>query len=348
MKPRLLSLFLVIAVGYGVIFTACGTDADNSGDGKDSKNKKSDSGADSDADADADADTDVALPSDGGQDASGDSEDDYDFGVDYVSHASIVIDGNDDFHAQAANEGWEGDGSEENPYIIEGYEIDLEEGQGGAVDVRNTDLYFVIRHCYLHGGGGAWFDDSKRGYGILTENVQNMRVERTMAKENFEGVRMTKGTTDCVLHYNDFAMNSGHGIALVSAHNNIIEYNKCINEHDDGILLGSFDMAAAGDPSNSNIIRFNWFANNSSSGICLFRGKGNFIYGNAFGAGCGVFVLNTGGVNTWYSEEERTGNWWYNFSAPDEDGDGVYDTPRTVAGGAEDIYPLVEKPDTTP
>ncbi|MFO8109268.1 MAG: hypothetical protein R6U17_01905 [Thermoplasmata archaeon] len=43
----------------------------------------------------------------------------------YTVRSPIRIDGDSDFASQAAQEGWPGDGSTENPYVIEGYEIDV-------------------------------------------------------------------------------------------------------------------------------------------------------------------------------------------------------------------------------
>lgn len=40
-----------------------------------------------------------------------------------TSHAPISIDGNADFAAQASSEGCASDGTEANPYVIEGYGI---------------------------------------------------------------------------------------------------------------------------------------------------------------------------------------------------------------------------------
>ena len=41
----------------------------------------------------------------------------------YTLHEPISIRGDSDFIAQATTEGWPGNGTEECPYIIEGYEI---------------------------------------------------------------------------------------------------------------------------------------------------------------------------------------------------------------------------------
>lgn len=271
---------------------------------------------------------------------------DYDFGDEYTPHARILIDGNDEFHAMAAQEGWAGNGSQQAPYVIAGYEIDLGKTAGGAVEVHNTDVYFIVRSCYLH--GGVHNLGTKYGYGVLTWNVQNMRVERTVATDNFEGVRLEKGSQNCVIHYNDLSKNAGHGAALASAHSNIIEYNLCNDEKDDGMLFGSFDAQDNFDAANNNIVRYNEFSRNSTSGVCLFRGSGNQFYGNVFGKGNGVAVLNTAGKNQWDNDEEKSGNWWENFQAGDEDGDGILDEPKPVPGGAVDRYPLANRPSTIP
>lgn len=269
------------------------------------------------------------------------------FGDEYTTHDRILIIGNDEFRVMAAEEGWPGDGTEGNPYLIEGYNIDLQKGEGGAIEVRNTDVHFIVRRCFLHGGMHN-LATSGYGYGVLTYGVKNMRVECSVAIDNFEGVRLEKGTESCIIHYNDLSKNLGHGVALASANNNIIEYNLCTDESDDGMLFGSFDVADNLDPSHGNIVRFNEFSRNSTSGVCLFRGSGNVFYGNAFGMGNGTPVLNTAGQNTWHNEEEKFGNWWAQFQAPDENGDGILDSEKTISGGGVDPYPLAEKPKTTP
>ena len=72
----------------------------------------------------------------------------------YTPHNPIYIDGNADFASQASAEGWPGDGSAGNPYIIEGYDINASTTNG--IDIRNTDVYFVIRDCYVHDGGVSY------------------------------------------------------------------------------------------------------------------------------------------------------------------------------------------------
>ena len=56
---------------------------------------------------------------------------------DHFDHAPISIDGNDDFITQATSEGWPGDGSKKNPYVISGLMIDTSED---LIGIRNTNL----------------------------------------------------------------------------------------------------------------------------------------------------------------------------------------------------------------
>ncbi len=258
-----------------------------------------------------------------------------------ASHDPILIDGNEDFAAQAAAEGWPGDGTQGDPYIIEGLEIDLEKQGKGAIDVRNTDVHFIIRDCYLHNGGQAWLNSNAQGYGIIARNVRNMRVERTIAVECFEGIWL-KGTQDSVLHFNDVSHNSGHGISFESSHRNTVEYNLCRKERDDGILVGRGFGA-----SDENIIRHNVFAENGTSGLNLSAGSRNVIYGNVFDEGNGMHVMAIVKNNTLYNEETGSGNWWHGHTSPDEDKDGIVDEPKKTSAGP-DNYPLVTKPSTVP
>ena len=54
----------------------------------------------------------------------------------YVDHAPITINGNADFQTQANGEGWDGDGTYADPYIIYGYRI---------VGSSNEDLIFIVK-----------------------------------------------------------------------------------------------------------------------------------------------------------------------------------------------------------
>ncbi|MHA2360169.1 MAG: hypothetical protein ACXAB5_07835, partial [Candidatus Thorarchaeota archaeon] len=60
-------------------------------------------------------------------------------------HGTIVIDGDANFTATALLEGWPGNGSPEDPFIIDGLEIDRGGEVGHCISIINTRVSFIIR-----------------------------------------------------------------------------------------------------------------------------------------------------------------------------------------------------------
>jgi len=64
-------------------------------------------------------------------------------------HSPIVIDGDVNFNATAQAEGWPGNGTSGNPFIIEGLDIDLGGAPGHGISISNTRVNFTISNCNL-------------------------------------------------------------------------------------------------------------------------------------------------------------------------------------------------------
>ncbi|MBD3157885.1 MAG: hypothetical protein GF309_03760, partial [Candidatus Lokiarchaeota archaeon] len=64
----------------------------------------------------------------------------------YTPHSNIVITSNADFAAEASAEGWPGDGSALNPYIISGLEISTTDI---CIYIKDTSVHFEIQDCYF-------------------------------------------------------------------------------------------------------------------------------------------------------------------------------------------------------
>ena len=82
----------------------------------------------------------------------------------YVYHEVIYIVGDDDFNDTATIEGWPGDGSSGDPFLIQGYEIS---GDDELINIRNTRYHFEIKDCNL----------TYANYGISLQNVTNGVIE---------------------------------------------------------------------------------------------------------------------------------------------------------------------------
>jgi len=153
---------------------------------------------------------------------------------DYEVREPIKIYNNTDFAEQADANNWTGNGSEENPYIIEGYEINAE-GEDYCINISNTDVHFELRNNYLYWASNA---------GIHLDSVQNGTV------------------TECDIQDND-----GDGIRIgVSSHNTILG-NSIIDNDGDGIFVYRTNRLIIGDNTikyNSNNVYFSMYTDNST------------------------------------------------------------------------------------
>lgn len=133
-------------------------------------------------------------------------------------HTPIHISGNDDFAQQAQQNGWNGNGTIYNPYVIEGYSID---GKGGkyCISITNTNVYFIIRNCSLYNA------TEHDGAAIILRNVIYGRIESNTCALSYHGV-MLFGSSKNVIVNNIIIGNSGNGIWLLGGESNTILNNR--------------------------------------------------------------------------------------------------------------------------
>lgn len=281
----------------------------------------------------------------------------------------IFINGNKDFLEQAASRGWDLngrlDGSKSAPFIIEGLNIegnfnpnlDLIES-GILINIRNTNLYFIIRNCRLTGGSN----------GIQFKNVINGAISSNIITFNFNsGITFNTGSNLNRIENNYILHNIRHGISvnsIISNENSII--NNIIKSNDrDGI---HFTRNVAITPElTANIIENNIIMDNSNNGIYLQFGinfnlisnlfinnseyglklsgetslnmikNNSFINNNHFG----LFQALDNGINNNFSY-----NYWDDWSDPDHNQDGLINDPYQIDGNTnnQDFFPLIQIP----
>ncbi len=198
---------------------------------------------------------------------------------DYQTHEPIRIDNNVDFAKTAEQEGWEGNGSEEAPWIIEDYKIDGRES-GFCIYIGNVTDHFSIRYCHLsnatgHDESGIYLYDSKNG------NLSN----NTMV-DNFIGMIIRDSTNIRVYNNSLSATNEteglGEGILFKrESYNNTIVDNK-ITGNFHGVKIESSPFAPAAYYPHDNRIAGNQLKQNYKGLTIHQYSDGNTISNNTF------------------------------------------------------------------
>jgi parallel beta-helix repeat protein len=231
--------------------------------------------------------------------------------IGFTNHAPIRIENNSGFNASNGVTG--GVGSANNPYIIDGWEID---GSGGGfcIYIGNTTDHFIVRNCSLHSADGRpntyyW----NAGISIYN-NTNGSVINNTCFNNNIYGIYLQSATNISVI--NNTCKNNTYGIWLnSSASNNKILENSCSDNTLYGIVINS---------GSNNIIHHNNLINNNGSSIQ---------------------ALDNGSINIWDDSIGR-GNYWDDYESrykPPAVNDGyVWNISYELSGsaGAKDNYPL--------
>ncbi len=114
------------------------------------------------------------------------------------NHPPIYIEGNDNFTSENGVTG--GNGTEEDPYIIEDWIIVDDGSASMGIFINNTDAFFVIINCTISDFSDKYDD------GIRFNNVENGRIEDTQVYRNDNGIEVEQSTnidiTNCTCYEN--------------------------------------------------------------------------------------------------------------------------------------------------
>ena len=215
---------------------------------------------------------------------------------DYTPHDPIHIEGNSDFAIQAEREGWSGEGTIDNPYIIENYAIDASETYG--IDIRNADVYFMIRNCVIYDGiYSIYLEDVKNGriIGVKSSSIilhcsSNNIISNNNISNGLEGVSLHDSSNNII--FENTIYDNDYGVYLQDSSNNIIDGNRIINSQFTGIRINSSSgtiitgnnitlgsMSIKIESSVYTVITGNRFTN-THSGIWVYSSSDIAIAGN--------------------------------------------------------------------
>lgn len=211
-----------------------------------------------------------------------------------TAHNPITVDGDQNFTNTALAEGWQGNGSSQNPYIIDTLEIDRGGAPGHCISISNTRVNFTISNCHLT---GASIDP---GAGVFLNNVSYAEIINNNCSSNRFGISLAS-RSDHNSIINNTCNGNNRGIKVVSSYYNTIEGNFCDGNGDGIYLIGS----------ESCQVNCNWVNNSAWSGIhfegvdigsitnntCQYNGQSGIEY---VASDRGFIANNTCRNNTWF------------------------------------------------
>jgi len=127
----------------------------------------------------------------------------------YENHGVISINNDTDLIAQAADEMWEGDGSSDTPYLIQGYNINNDTHL--SIEITDVSLYFEIRDCLISSAPAI------SAGGVEISNVTHGSIENCLIANKNTGLGISDSVgfsvVNCTMNNNAAAAtveNSNH------------------------------------------------------------------------------------------------------------------------------------------
>ena len=167
------------------------------------------------------------------------------------NHAPIKIDGNADFATQSTENGWTGDGSVGNPYVIQNLVILTDVDDQSAIFINNTDVFFIIQNCTISSTGENTIDQNYPS-GIQLQSVSNAKISNNTAENcNFNSFSLQNSNNNTLT--DNTAPNTHYGFYLEDSNNNTLTNNLVQNSRARGFTL----LESSNNILKGNIIRNN-------------------------------------------------------------------------------------------
>ena len=236
----------------------------------------------------------------------------------YEIHDPIFINRNVDIEER---DDFEGNGTPENPYIIENYFIEITGYWRSGIHIHETNFSFIIRDCYvisefigIRFGAQSVIGTAKiynntcvsstgDGKGIYFGQLSSCHIENNTLTNFEQGIYLSSAHS-CTIKNNIIKDNNCQGIYILHSYHNVIRDNliKYNTEH---------GLAIVGVTSFNNSVVNNTFLDNAYvTSYTIDDGREGTIQSQAYDEGM---------ENKWFDAEVELGNIWSNHA-----GEGVY------------------------
>ncbi len=204
----------------------------------------------------------------------------------YIPHSPIVITANANFVTQ----GFPGNGTEEDPFVISGYEITT---AGNCIYIGNVDVYFRITDCSLLGSG--------TGVGVYLSNVTNGELRNNFINQKRQGVQFHESSNNGIVN-NTISGQSYEGIGFYDSSTNNLIMNNTILDNREGVSLQSPDNLVVNNTilgnvygvylsHPNNLVENNTISGSSDYGVYFLYGSDCVVQRNTFeGNNYGVYL----------------------------------------------------------
>jgi hypothetical protein len=273
----------------------------------------------------------------------------------------IVIDGNTEFFSLASTEGWTGNGTLNNPIVIENYQI-TPGGTGKGISVGNSTVHFIVSNVTIENYSVGIFLENvtngllvnntinNNGKGIVVDNSTLVTINNNLViSSDTNGIEIfnsnvcalmdnnvTSNTLSGIvvensygtnIELNNVSINGDHGVKIVNSTGIDITYNSMNDNMNNGIIFVN---------TNSSTIKLNQITDNNYYGVFLnTTSKNNTLFQNVFISNYlgGSQARDDGINNSWFNPDTLEGNFW-------DDYQGTVDYNISGTSNAKDLYPL--------
>ncbi|MHA2101006.1 MAG: right-handed parallel beta-helix repeat-containing protein, partial [Candidatus Kariarchaeaceae archaeon] len=185
-------------------------------------------------------------------------------------HDPLQIYGDLDFLEQADIEGWQGNGTETYPFLIQGYNI---ANRSSQIRITNSSVHFQIKNCSLDGKGeGIGITFTNVSNGCILENIiynnsiglsfqlsskRNIVAKNQISNFTDVGIQLEKGSEFNIIKMNDVYQNSESNSPAVDNgfYNTFVFnfWNDWVNpdSNDDGIVDTPYSIEGTSNNNDS-------------------------------------------------------------------------------------------------
>ena len=264
----------------------------------------------------------------------------------YITHNPILIDGNAGF-TNASGVVW-GSGTESDPYMIEGWDINASTANG--IEIRTADAHFIVRGCHIHDGD---FDYWNRHDGIYLLHCANGTLDGNNCSNNQYGIGLSS-SSDNILSNNNCSSNYNHGINLDSSSDNILSNNTCSGNQYGMYLESSSDNTLTNNNCSNNIYGIllyqssnntlsnstvsNFDPNDNRCGMCLESSSDNNTLSNSTCSNNYYGILLDQSSNNTLSNNTCSNNQYGMYLESSSDNNIIWNNSFYNNNGATDTY----------